>query len=173
VQCPVLAQPFSFVNVLVAAIISRSWVSFRVLVYANHSAFGAAVCSPLFNILCITLPKASRTACDVKFSEGIRLIKCFCRLFSYSFEIFESGHERERNVERHVNLLYDVVYCWICVFQACSKQLEPPLASSTRQLPRARCNLLLGVCRGSYAPPLALPPGTTAPRGNWAVGGEQ
>ena len=32
--------------------------------------------------LCITLPRASRTACDVKFSEGIRLIKCFCLLFS-------------------------------------------------------------------------------------------
>lgn len=31
----------------------------------------------------MTLPKASRTACDVKFSEGMRLMKCFCRLFSY------------------------------------------------------------------------------------------
>lgn len=29
------------------------------------------------------LPKASRTACEVKFSEGMRLMKCFCRLFSY------------------------------------------------------------------------------------------
>lgn len=28
------------------------------------------------------LPSASSTACDVKFSEGMRLIKCFCRFFS-------------------------------------------------------------------------------------------
>lgn len=34
-------------------------------------------------LLCITLPKASRTACEVKFSEGMRLMKCFCLVFSY------------------------------------------------------------------------------------------
>jgi hypothetical protein len=33
--------------------------------------------------LCITLPRASSTACEVKFSDGIRLMKCFCRFFSY------------------------------------------------------------------------------------------
>lgn len=31
----------------------------------------------------MTLPRASRTACDVKFSEGMRLMKCFCLFFSY------------------------------------------------------------------------------------------
>jgi hypothetical protein len=31
----------------------------------------------------MTLPRASRTACEVKFSEGIRLIKCFCLFFSW------------------------------------------------------------------------------------------
>lgn len=36
------------------------------------------------NLLCITLPRASRTACEVKFSEGIRFIKCFWRFFSCS-----------------------------------------------------------------------------------------
>jgi len=35
-------------------------------------------------VLCMTLPRASRTAWEVKFSDGMRLIKCFCRLFSYS-----------------------------------------------------------------------------------------
>jgi hypothetical protein len=34
------------------------------------------------DVLCITLPRASSTAWDVKFSEGMRLIKCFCRRFS-------------------------------------------------------------------------------------------
>lgn len=33
-------------------------------------------------VLCMGLPNASRTACDVKFSEGMRLIKCFCLFFS-------------------------------------------------------------------------------------------
>lgn len=34
------------------------------------------------NVLCMGLPSASRTACEVKFSDGIRLIKCFCLFFS-------------------------------------------------------------------------------------------
>lgn len=34
------------------------------------------------NILCITLPSASSTAWLVKFSEGMRLMKCFCLRFS-------------------------------------------------------------------------------------------
>lgn len=34
-------------------------------------------------VLCITLPRASKTAWEVKFSDGMRLIKCFWRLFSY------------------------------------------------------------------------------------------
>ena len=32
--------------------------------------------------LCMGLPKASSTACDVKFSDGIRLMNCFWRVFS-------------------------------------------------------------------------------------------
>ena len=39
----------------------------------------------------MTLPKASSTACDVKFSEGIRLMKCFCRLVSYMSRISEDS----------------------------------------------------------------------------------
>ena len=39
----------------------------------------------------MTLPKASSTACDVKFSEGIRLMKCFCRLVSYIPRISEDS----------------------------------------------------------------------------------
>jgi len=63
----------------------------------------------------MTLPNASRTAWDVKFSEGIRLIKCFCRLFSYM------------PVRQHAFFLFDfetistylleyVVYGGICLF---------------------------------------------------------
>lgn len=48
--------------------------------------FGARLC-----ILCITLPKASSTAWEVKFSDGMRLIKCFCRLFSYSQSLSTSS----------------------------------------------------------------------------------
>lgn len=53
----------------------------KLLVYddAKSVAVGA--------VLCITLPSASRTACDVKFSEGIRLMKCFCRFFSYKWPV--------------------------------------------------------------------------------------
>lgn len=32
----------------------------------------------------MTLPRASSTACEVKFSDGMRLMKCFCRFFSCS-----------------------------------------------------------------------------------------
>ena len=57
-------------------------------------------------VLCMTLPKASSTACDVKFSEGMRLMKCFCRLFSYDscinedpyLLIVESGRRLEDGV---------------------------------------------------------------------------
>jgi hypothetical protein len=54
----------------------------------------------------MTLPNASRTACDVKFSEGIKFMKCFCRFFSYSRATnvsvaqsqcqASSAHEKER-----------------------------------------------------------------------------
>ena len=47
---------------------------------------------PWRSLLCITLPKASRTACDVKFSEGMRLMKCFCRLFSCGLSVNSSLH---------------------------------------------------------------------------------
>ncbi len=57
-------------------------------------------------VLCMTLPKASRTACDVKFSEGMRLMKCFCRLFSYNLCINEDPPglivENSRRLEDNV-----------------------------------------------------------------------
>ena len=36
-------------------------------------------------VLCMTLPSASNTAWLVKFSEGIKLMKCFCLRFSYDW----------------------------------------------------------------------------------------
>jgi len=42
-------------------------------------------------VLCITLPRASSTAWEVKFSEGMRFMKCFWRFFSYCESIVSQG----------------------------------------------------------------------------------
>jgi hypothetical protein len=71
-------------------------------------------------LLCIGLPRASSTACDVKFSEGMRLIKCFCRLFSYSNGEYPGS-------ARAMGMLYlfdDIIYSRIGFFQMRGKQLE-------------------------------------------------
>lgn len=49
----------------------------------------------MLNLLCITLPRASRTAWEVKFSDGIRLMKCFWRLFSCARHQ-QSSHGKRR-----------------------------------------------------------------------------
>jgi len=53
------------------------------------------------HILCITLPSASSTACDVKFSEGMRLMKCFCRLFSYNTDVDVRDRSSGNTIIRH------------------------------------------------------------------------
>ncbi len=58
--------------------IPQSTCLLQVLMSGTAFLFGS-----FLSVLCMTLPKASRTAWVVKFSEGIRLMKCFCRLFSY------------------------------------------------------------------------------------------
>lgn len=63
-------------NIVHRDILPSIYLSFHV-----SSALNSLIKTPLV-VLCITLPKASRTAWDVKFSEGIKLIKCFCRFFS-------------------------------------------------------------------------------------------
>lgn len=83
-ESPLLTQSLRLVNELVTTIIPCSRVTFRIficegqvrLLVIKHEKGEKS-------ILCMTLPKASRTAWDVKFSDGIKLIKCFCRLFSY------------------------------------------------------------------------------------------
>ena len=70
-------------------------------------------------VLCITLPKASSTACDVKFSEGMRLMKCFCRLFSYILRINEDP--LETMMRRDGRLEYNVL------FGVCHRQQGLPL----------------------------------------------
>lgn len=76
------AEAFSFVDMFITAIVSCTRVSFRVF-----------VCSPPLDemisylrheiVLCIILPSVSSTACEVKFSDGMRLMKCLCLRFSY------------------------------------------------------------------------------------------
>lgn len=78
-----LAEVLRLVDELVAAVVARARVALGVLVCrikrqpGRRSARGVGP-------LCMTLPRASRTACEVKFSEGIRLMKCFCRCFSWA-----------------------------------------------------------------------------------------
>lgn len=84
-----LAEALGLVDELVSAVVSRAWVSFRVFVCGRsvsvsedpENTGGTAISE---HVLCITLPRASRTAVDVKFSDGIRLIKCFCLCSSYN-----------------------------------------------------------------------------------------
>lgn len=53
--------------------------------YLQHQVLSAEPSFGIYDILCITLPNASRTAWEVKFSDGMRLMKCFCRRFSYTY----------------------------------------------------------------------------------------
>jgi hypothetical protein len=71
---------------------------------------------PLFeNILCITLPRASSTAWDVKFSEGMRLIKCFCLRFSWKYAINNESALINGNGETYI--LEDAVDSRVCMFK--------------------------------------------------------
>ena len=71
------------------------------------------------SLLCITLPSASRTACDVKFSEGMRFIKCFCLLFSYAESV-----QTVRVIRCVVvYLLDDVVYGRVGLFKVGREKL--------------------------------------------------
>ncbi len=90
---------------LVAAIISCSRIAFRILIckstcLAPNSLFST---SSSTDILCITLPNASRTAWEVKFSEGMRLMKCFCRFFSYKISLTPSSNPSDMCLD-HVAL---------------------------------------------------------------------
>jgi hypothetical protein len=75
-----LTKTLCLIDELVASVVSLARISFRVLVYGTGEL--RLVGHDMTHILCITLPSASRTACEVKFSEGMRLIKCFWRFFS-------------------------------------------------------------------------------------------
>jgi hypothetical protein len=77
---PLLAERLGLVNELVAAVVASAGVALGVLVCGGERGRGVGVSAG--DILCMTLPSASRTACEVKFSEGIRLMKCFWRFFS-------------------------------------------------------------------------------------------
>jgi len=76
-----LTQPLCLVDELVASVVSGARVALGVLVCQRVSRGRV---SRDQDVLCMTLPSASSTACDVKFSEGMRLMKCFWRFFSCS-----------------------------------------------------------------------------------------
>lgn len=65
------------------------------------------------------LPSASSTACEVKFSDGIRLINCFCLIFSYTRANTISMPSGRKSVETGTNLLNDVVHDRISLLQMC------------------------------------------------------
>ena len=72
-----------------------------------------------WNPLCITLPKASRTAWDVKFSEGIRLMKCFCLRFSY----ISNQSSKGSFIRRGTYILEDLVDSGIGMLEVCREEL--------------------------------------------------
>lgn len=78
-----------------------------------------------WNQLCITLPKASRTAWDVKFSEGIRLMKCFCLRFSY----ISMSTVSLAPIEKASYILEDLVNSGVGMFQVCREELYRHLIS--------------------------------------------
>jgi hypothetical protein len=110
-------------------------------------------CGNTEDILCITLPKASSTACEVKFSEGIKLIKCFCRLFSCTKKLSQSL------------MVSSILQCE--PFQLCYTQWDQlpsrPLKGAAITVSsflsgwlQESKNLLLSIYRET--PPLAVPP---------------
>ena len=74
----------------------------------------------------MTLPNASRTACEVKFSEGIRLIKCFCRLFSYRPQILSIPKDIQEYAQKLAGpyFLEDFEYLRIRRLEVGREQLE-------------------------------------------------
>jgi len=77
----------------------------------------------------MTLPSASSTACDVKFSEGIKFMKCFCRLFSWSW--------RQLRPVRSNHMAYsldDFEDFWIAL---CEVIRQEPMLSIVRHAPRS------------------------------------
>lgn len=66
---------------LVPSIISCTGIALRILICKSSARIFFEI---YIAVLCMTLPRASRTAWEVKFSDGMRLMKCFCRLFSYT-----------------------------------------------------------------------------------------
>jgi hypothetical protein len=76
--------------------------------------------SPIIcDLLCITLPSASSTAWLVKFSEGMRLMKCFCLRFSCN-AVSPSPVSSDSNP---THLLHNVVNSRISLFKVGGQQL--------------------------------------------------
>lgn len=103
----------------VSSVVSCARVSFRVLVCESNQRAATAL-FPGNGSLCMGLPRASKTACDVKFSDGIKLIKCFCRLFSY--EKLDIWYGAFWHVDAY--LLDDVEDCGISLLEIGRQQLN-------------------------------------------------
>ena len=68
----------------------------------------------------MTLPSASKTAWLVKFSEGIKLMKCFCLRFSYDF-CQPNVIDKSRLIPSY--LLHDVIDRGIGLLKVSGEQL--------------------------------------------------
>lgn len=68
----------------------------------------------------MTLPSASNTAWLVKFSEGIKLMKCFCLRFSYNLS---QPIAITKSILVPSHLLHDIVDRGIGLLQVGGKQL--------------------------------------------------
>lgn len=114
-QGSLLAESLRHVNKLITSIIPSTRITFRVFIC--HGQISKHERGMKW-VLCITLPRASRTAREVKFSEGIRLMKCFCRLFS----CFRASM-RSTQVSSYMNsnLLQNLPHSWITLFKGCGQ----------------------------------------------------
>ena len=72
------------------------------------------------SVLCMGLPNAPRTAWEVKFSDGIRLMEYFCLSFSCArgttkIVVSLALSPQVQEVLEGTNLLNDFVHCWVSI----------------------------------------------------------
>ena len=94
-ESTLLAKALRLIYKFIAAVVSYPWVSLRIFVCRESHVRPVRAGAKMrlswmhggdrlmeVNVLCMGLPSAPRTAWEVKFSDGIRLMKYFCLSFS-------------------------------------------------------------------------------------------
>lgn len=82
-QGALLAQALRLVDVFISPVVSGAGIALGVFIWRGQVRSAPGRGETAGDSLCMTLPRASSTAWEVKFSEGIRLMKCFWRFFSW------------------------------------------------------------------------------------------